>query len=286
VNENSPIDYLVVGHVCNDITPVGVVAGGTAVYASQTAQVMGCRTAVVTSAAPEYAMEAALGSITVHHIPSEQTTTFENSYTSTGRRQRIHAVSGILQAKDIPVNWQRASIVHLGPVANEIDPSLINLFSNSLVGVTPQGWFRHWNSSGQVFLDAWPAAADVLPLAGAVIISPEDLPNPELLHHIRDLSPLVVLTQDADGCTVFCRDEVRHIPAPVVEEVNPTGAGDIFAALFLIRLHQTKGNPWEAAAFASRVAAQTVTKEKLGDKLLTIKESYRRDIRNDGFINS
>jgi sugar/nucleoside kinase (ribokinase family) len=39
-----------------------------------------------------------------------------------------------------------------------------------------------------------------------------------------------------------------------VPEVDPTGAGDVFAAAFLIRLHET-GNNFEAARFASAAAA-------------------------------
>jgi sugar/nucleoside kinase (ribokinase family) len=50
----------------------------------------------------------------------------------------------------------------------------------------------------------------------------------------------------------------RQIPAPNVEEVDATGAGDIFAAAFFIQLSQSR-NPWEAAAFANDIAAQSVT---------------------------
>ena len=53
MNDRSIIDYLVVGHVTRDITPNGWVAGGTATYSSLVAQALGCRTAVVTSAAQD-----------------------------------------------------------------------------------------------------------------------------------------------------------------------------------------------------------------------------------------
>jgi len=41
--------------------------------------------------------------------------------------------------------------------------------------------------------------------------------------------------------------------------VDPTGAGDVFAAAFFIRLSQTR-DPWEAARFATQVAARSVTR--------------------------
>jgi sugar/nucleoside kinase (ribokinase family) len=59
--------------------------------------------------------------------------------------------------------------------------------------------------------------------------------------------------------------------------VNPTGAGDIFAAAFLFRLHQTKGNPWEAAEFANHVAATSVAQLTLNEKLNSIREVLGRE---------
>ncbi len=65
---------------------------------------------------------------------------------------------------------------------------------------------------------------------------------------------------------------MRKFPAPSVEEVNPTGAGDIFAAAFLVRLQQTKGNPWEAAEFATSIASATVKEMTLNGKIDAIQE--------------
>jgi sugar/nucleoside kinase (ribokinase family) len=45
-------------------------------------------------------------------------------------------------------------------------------------------------------------------------------------------------------------------------EVDPTGAGDIFAAAFFTRLHATR-DPWEAGRFATHLAAFSVTRRGL-----------------------
>jgi sugar/nucleoside kinase (ribokinase family) len=266
------IDYLTVGHVCHDLTPAGPVPGGTAMYSARVAQALGCRTAVLTSVGPGFDLGPVLPDIAFECVPAAQSTTFENVYTPAGRRQTVHAVAKTMTAGDVPTAWQRASIVHLGPIVHEVDEGMIRLFSNSLVGVTPQGWFRRWGADGRVSVGDWPGLAEVLPLAAAVIVSPEDLPHPGLLDEIRDLASVVVLTQQAGGCKVFHRDEMREVPAPVVEEVNPTGAGDVFAAAFFVRMYQTKGNPWEAAVFANRMAAHSVSYDSLADKLNAIKE--------------
>ena len=266
------IDYLAVGHICYDLTPAGPVIGGSAAYAGEVAQVLGLRTAVVTSSTVEEEWETALPGVTVHRIPSEQTTIFENVYSAEGRTQTIHAVADNIASKDIPAAWQRASIVHLAPIANEVDPSILHLFSNSLVGLTPQGWMRRWDEKGLVSARIWSAAEVYLPLAVVVIISEEDLLDDDMLDNYRKWSRLLVMTRGEDGCTVFLGQEVHHFPTLSRGKVDTTGAGDIFAAAFLIRLLQTDGNPSEAARFANEAAAMSVTVEGLGEKMRVLGE--------------
>lgn len=260
-------DYLIIGHVAVDLTPEGQVVGGAVVYAGRAAQSLGWRVAAVTSAAPDYDFRRALGDVDVVNVPAETTTTFTNRYTATGRQQTVHGLARPLTAADVPAAWRRAEVVHLAPIANEVDPAMLTLFSNSLVGLTPQGWLRAWDGDGRVYARDWPAAEAILPLAGAVILSEEDLTGPEMLAQFRRAAPLLVLTQGAAGCTVFCRDESRQLPAPAVTQVNATGAGDIFAAAFLVRYRQTAGNPWEAARFANELAAYSVTQNSLASKI-------------------
>ncbi|MFQ5420712.1 MAG: PfkB family carbohydrate kinase [Anaerolineae bacterium] len=266
----SHLDYLVIGHASKDLTPAGVQIGGTVSFSGQTAPVLGCRTAVLTSTGPDLDIAAALPHVTLQNIPAITSTTFENVYAAAGRTQTLHSRAQPITAAHIPADWQRASIVHLGPVANEVDPDIIHLFSNSLIGLTPQGWLRGWDADGRVHPQPWPQAEQILPHAAAVILSREDLADETVLEQFRQWSPLLVLTDGYRGCTVFLGDESRHILAPPVEEVEPTGAGDIFAAAFLIRLWQTAGNPWEAARFANEIAAQSVTQVGLAAKMEAI----------------
>ena len=266
------IDYLVIGHITADLTPTGTLVGGTVAYSGRTAQALGCDTAVLSSAAADYDWEKALPDIQVKSIPAEHTSTFENIYTANGRRQILHHVAAPILKANVPADWQRAAIVHLGPLTNEVDPDIVDIFSNSLVGMTPQGWLRRWDEDGVVFARAWAAAERILPQAAAVILSYEDLLDDEMLEQYRQWSRLLVMTRGVQGCTVFLGDEVRQIPAPSVKQVEPTGAGDIFAAAFLYRLYQTDGNPWEAARFANKIASQSVTQTGLDAKLEAIKQ--------------
>lgn len=267
------VDYLVVGHVSHDLVGDSSQIGGTAVFASRTAQALGCRTAVLTSASPDFELQRTMAGIIVHRIAAKETTTFENVYSAQGRRQRLLGVASYLKSKDIPASLERPSILHLAPIANEVDPEMVHAFSNSVVGVTPQGWMRRWGEDGRVHARDWASAAVVIPAAAVVILSKEDLADEAMLVQFRQWARLLVLTQAEEGCMVFLGDEARQIPAPRVTQVEPTGAGDIFAAAFLVRLHQTAGNPWEAARFANQIAAQSVTQADFTAKIARI-ETY------------
>jgi sugar/nucleoside kinase (ribokinase family) len=131
------------------------------------------------------------------------------------------------------------------------------------VGFTPQGWLRRWDERGNIRLIKWPRIKDLLPSASAIVLSLEDLKND--LQAAREMATycnILAVTVSASGALVFWRGEERKIRAPRVEEVDATGAGDIFAAAFFIRLHQTK-DPWESARFANLLASASVTRRGL-----------------------
>ena len=76
----------------------------------------------------------------------------------------------------------------------------------------------------------------------------------------RSWAPVLVVTQSAQGCTVFVRGQgARQFVAPAQAEVDPTGAGDVFAAAFFVNFFET-GDPWASARFANQVGALSVTR--------------------------
>lgn len=268
------IDYLVAGYVCRDLVPTGYNVGGTAAYSGRVAQMLGYRTGVLTSTAvAEEGLNTLPPAIHLCAIPAEKTTTFENVYTPQGRQQTLHAVANKITVADYPTDWSEPAILHLGPIANEVDVAFVRRFPNSVIGLTPQGWMRRWDENGRVYAQEWPRAAEILPLATAVILSVEDLLDDHMLERYRAWAKLLVLTSGFDGCTVFHHEDgVLQIPAPQANEVEPTGAGDIFATAFLIRYHQTGGDYVEAGRFANIVASQSVTQVGLDNKIVRMRQ--------------
>ncbi|MEW6718622.1 MAG: PfkB family carbohydrate kinase [Chloroflexota bacterium] len=257
-----PVDYLVIGHVTKDLTPEGSTMGGTVAYAGLTARSLGLSVGVVTAWGTDISLEP-LRTATVLGTTTQTTTTFANRETQNGRIQTLYHVAPPLNIELVPQIWYKTPIVHLGPVAQEVDPSLRKLFSAQLLCATPQGWLRDWDSQGHVRPSPWETASEILPQMDAVVLSIDDLAGDRAWGKtLASQARLMVITEGANGATVYWQGREEHIPAPTVHEVDPTGSGDIFAAAFFIHFHHS-GDAWNAARFATALASQSVTRPGL-----------------------
>ncbi|MCX7856335.1 MAG: PfkB family carbohydrate kinase, partial [Anaerolineae bacterium] len=95
------------------------------------------------------------------------------------------------------------------------------------------------------------------------VLSEEDIGGDETLAaRWAAQTRILALTRGARGCSVYANGQVWHLPAVPVQEVDPTGAGDVFAAVFFACLW--KGDdPLRAARRANCVAAISVTRPGL-----------------------
>ncbi|HET9589799.1 MAG TPA: PfkB family carbohydrate kinase [Anaerolineales bacterium] len=254
-----PVDYLVIGHVAHDLTPQGPRLGGTVSYAALTARALGMRVGVFTASGPETSLEPLRG-ISVISIESPQSTTFENIYTEHGRIQYVRGQATRIDLARVPEPWRRAPIIHLAPIADEVDSVLPEGFSPTIVGLTPQGWMRQWDSECRVSTRPWPNVEAALRQASAVVMSREDVGgDDELIENWAHQTRMLVVTEAAAGSVLYWHGDRRRFRALQVTEVDATGAGDVFAAAFFSRLLRTN-DPWEAARFATVLASHTVTR--------------------------
>lgn len=260
MNETS-LSYLIIGHVTKDLLPDGGFSiGGTVTYSGRTALALGNRVAVVTSAAPDFDMDAILAGCEVLRVPSETTTTFKNVYTPAGREQFLYAMAAYLDPGAVPPRWRQPDIVHLAPLTSGCDYALARAFPGALVAATPQGWMRDRDQDGRVHVSAWPDADQLLPYLDAAVISEADVGGDQAaIRLIARLTPILVVTLGPEGCLVYIEGRAQHVPVVPQDEVDPTGAGDIFAAAFFTRLRQSD-DPLAAAHFANAVAALSVAR--------------------------
>lgn len=218
---------------------------------------MGASTAVATSCSEELPVAETLRGAALSVLPSDESTTFRNEYEGTWRRQFISGVAQPLSLSDVPPEWRSAPVVLLGAVAGELRDDLFSAFQNSLLGVTPQGMMRQWDADGLVHAARWDRAEELLAGVDVVVLSEDDLPGPEELSRYVGLAPIVALTHSERGATVYEQGRPHSFSAYPCEAADPTGAGDIFAAAFLLQLHES-GDIERAAHFANSAASYVI----------------------------
>jgi len=261
-----PPDFLVVGHVVQDLVPDGGGGetwrlGGAASYASLLARNLGLRTAILTACSPDLPVADLFPGIEVSVAPSERTTQMRNVYHEGGRREQwVPQRAATLTAEHVPQEWRDARIVLLGPVAGEIDDSVARVFSpETLIGAGAQGWLREVGADQRVRPvppQEWDAAA-ALGRAQVLFLSDEDLPldeAPAALAEWSELVDVLAFTRGYGGADICYRREWRRFDAYPADPIDLTGAGDTFATGFLVRYAET-GAPWEATRYGACAAS-------------------------------
>ncbi|MEM7129216.1 MAG: PfkB family carbohydrate kinase [Chloroflexota bacterium] len=263
--ENSSPDLLLIGHVTQDLldpTPESDYRlGGTVSFAAITALRLERKPTILTRAAPHTRWDELPDDVDLTVLPSPETTTFANVYSDEGRTQYCFAQALPIQAADVPRQMQTPNIVLLGPLVNEIHPDVASLFgAQTLTAAVPQGWMRRWDETGRVYSIPWETEAAILPYLDILVLSEEDVDSDlSRLESAFKTVPIVVLTEYRDGSTIYRRTESGEIqrikipPRPALE-VDPTGAGDVFATAFIIRYQET-GDPIHSARFANVTAS-------------------------------
>jgi len=236
----SQVQFVSVGHCCHDKLDDKFILGGSASYASFVAQQLKCKSSIITSFGPDFLFRSEFErfGIELKYIPSIHTTIFENTYLPQGRVQYIHNTAAYISKDEINDSEMPADILLLCPIANEVDIDILDLYPNSLKGASIQGWLRSWGRDKKINS----SIMDWSLLAGLdiVIISQEDIEySKQKLRHIIEAVSHVVLTDGMNGATVFIEKKEFKFPVFPVNEVEATGAGDVFATAYLYQFHKT-----------------------------------------------
>jgi hypothetical protein len=199
-------EFVVVGHVCQDLLPDGRLSlGGSVSYAATTALRLGYRVGIVTSAGPDLELGQALPDVEIVYRRAERTTLFENIYHNGQRTQILHQRAHVLTCEDIPPDWRPAPMVYVGSIDQEIDEGIFQCFSaGSLIGVMPQGMFRRWDEAGRVYFAEWNPRPKVLQRINLLVISELDVPDPcRRAAEWARMADIVVVTHAERGATVY-----------------------------------------------------------------------------------
>lgn len=265
-SERSPA-LLVLGHVTRDLFGSEARLGGAASYAARAAILLGVDTALVTVAppgAPELEVLRSTPGLRLHVASSEVMTTFAIEDLDGGRRLSLLERARSLCLSDVPEAWRSPRWVYAGPIAAELDAALVGALGGSYVMSCVQGWLRDPTPGGPVR----PAEQDSVRAPPqnlqAACFSRDDHPRAEAIAaHLTSLGVVVALTDGRDGARVSWGERSVSVPAAPAREVDPTGAGDVFALVFGLSL-AAGHDPPEAARRAALAAARVVEGPGLG----------------------
>lgn len=256
----TPVDYLIIGHITQDIQKDSLHIGGTAAFSGLTAHAFGQRVGVVTAWAEESGKDF-LAPLQVANLGCEQSTTFENLYSPEGRHQKLHHLAPQIAFYHIPESWRSTRIVHLAPVAGEVPVDILHYFPEADIYLTPQGWLREWDEEGNISACMWLEASYMLPKARAAVISEEDVGfDQSAINSLAAHIPVLAVTRGEVGADIYTEGKIIHIPAPDTPKVDVTGAGDIFAATFFTQLTNC-GDPVNSGELAVMVASDSITRQ-------------------------
>lgn len=248
----------------------GQVLGGSASYAAFTARKLGWDVAVLTTAGPDFEPARDLPGVHVFVARSSATTRFVNEYDADGTRHQIMTSrADPIDLAVLPDHWRDPDVLFLAPVAGEVPGRSALAFSAQVVGAGAQGWLRACDVEGRVTPCTWNDSEGDLAGVHFLFLSLHDLPDARsevssLLRYV----PLVALTRGWEGLTLHTREAIHDVASLPRAEVDPTGAGDVFATACLLRYQET-GDPLEAAAFGACAAScvvEGVGATTLGDR--------------------
>ena len=244
-------DFVAIGHVTLDRIGDASRPGGAALFAAVAAHRLGLSVGLLTSHGDDFPLDLIPPKIEVVSIPAADTSRFEHRLDAEGRVSHVRAVAGPLTTADVPDDWRGAALTLLAPVLDEVDPMIATLFTEGAVGAAAQGWLRHAARDGLVVPRTWRSPERLLQSVQALFLSREDIrgQESEVVDWFQRM-PIGVLTADRDGALLFVNGERYEVRPRPAREVDPTGAGDVFAATFLVQ-YQRDGDPWQAAAAAA-----------------------------------
>lgn len=192
---------------------------------------------------------------------SKRILTFENDYTPQGRLQRARAGEKLCLA-DVPPGAFTAAGILAGPLLQDVDTAILEKPRSGWLLLDAQGFVRQVSPAGEVILKMGPEAetairhCDILKVdhrEAAVITATDDVEAAG--RRLQRLGPqIVIITQGAGGADLFDGNRLMKIAAPAVDTIDPTGAGDVFSAAFLMRFIAS-GDPVAAGRFAVTAAA-------------------------------
>jgi hypothetical protein len=292
----------VAGHVTHDRYGADITAGGSALYAAKTFEALGCEVAVATAFGASFRFGDLLAGFECFVSRSRDTTTFENTYPDDGPRlMLVEHPAATVRPDGLTEAWRAPDILFLAPVIGEVPlEAWLASTEPEKVGLGLQGFLKQegpsHNSRGAATLAPrhFNPSLGLLERVSAVFLSREDIDgyaDKGLLPLLIGATPLVAVTEGQRGATIYHREGAHHVGVRTTEALDPTGAGDTFAAGMLFGM--AIGLSVEEAARLGAAAASVVVEARGLESVHRVVEAFElsREIalekhtNQDGVVN-
>jgi sugar/nucleoside kinase (ribokinase family) len=179
---------------------------------------------------------------------------------------RARSVCDPLERRDLS-GFPDSDAVHIGPVLNDIAPSLASHLARRdvVLSLDPQGYVRTLATGGGVRIKKRWRNSPLLSKVTVLKASRDEL-RPMVgesisANRFSKLGPdIVLLTEGGRGLTVWSKQQgVFRAPAFKTQVKDPTGAGDALVGAFTVTWVRTNDLEWSAAVGAA-AASFVVTK--------------------------
>ena len=209
---------------------------------------------ILTATDRAFPFQTSLSGIRVVRLDSPGRTRFVNRYDAAGRRDQslLSRAAPIPEAalRDALGELPPRSAVLYAPVADELPgDGPLPRPPGAFVAAAPQGMLRRWDAGGRIRLRWGAGIASRLAGLDLVVLAEGELPA-----GTETLGRCLAVTRGRLGATLRRPGHPDlEVPAARAAEVDPTGAGDVFAAALAVSLWRRW--PLERAAGVAAAAA-------------------------------
>ncbi len=284
---------LVVATVTWDLFGERRVAGGAASYIARACEALGESPRFLVPAGEDAPLEA-LGGHEIERVPAH-TQTYRHLLEGDRRRLELEqAVGRTVRVADVPAAWREPKTVILAPLMPEdVDVAeLLDEWPEAEVGLLAQGLQRVVLPEGRAIANRAQPSSVLVDAARpnvSMFLSDDEVrlwPSGAITH-LAARCARVVVTDGARGATVYTRGGAWHIDAVPAHVVDATGAGDTFAATYILGLRESRLAGRDARAgdeYAGRLAAACAAAavEVRGPAPLPSRADIERRMSEDG----
>ena len=263
------LKVIVVGHITLDEFNGKLIPGGSAYYCSQTYLALGAEVKLISIVGDDFQCNEVFDGIDAFVKRSGKTTQFKNIYKKDSPREQISlAQAGPICEDMLPEDFKDCDVLHLVPVLGEVDINQwVSRIKSNMVAIGLQGWLRRINSSKVVLSKKCDISDEDYGKVDLLCMSEDDIKGqPELLGRVVKLVPVVALTHGALGYDIYRNGVKNSYGVFKTFEVDPTGAGDVFASGLVYSLAAGKSDK-ESGFIGAGLASVIV--EEVGGKALT-----------------